>query len=409
MHANQIQSRESSNKVILSIVLPTYNEAKNILKLIEAIRHNIPSNVLGEIIVVDGNSPDGTGRIVEDYANNIDTLHDNDHQQNNSSRSIVKVVHQENRNGLISAILQGVNVAKGENILVMDADFSHPPEIIPRMLGSLLDSDCDLVIASRHVKGGSVVGWPIKRRIISNGANKIARHSLKIGDIKDPISGFFAFKRKVIERITFDTSGYKILLEILVKASNINVKEIPYTFINRQQGESKLDSKVIFDYIKAIWRLYRYGQKSRRAKLIKEKRKPILFFSKAARFYTVGASGFLVNYLISLLLSNGVLSNFFYMHATTIGIICSITSNFVLNKAWTFEQRDFSFKRTIRQYGLYLGFSGIGAVVQLSLLYLFVQSYDIQYLLSLLLAVAIASAGNFLLNKKWVFGEKIWG
>jgi len=407
LHTNQTQSIESHEKVALSIVVPTYNESENIVKLIEAIRSNIPNTVYAEIIVVDDNSPDETGRIVENYIGfENDSVSSNN--INNDKKSVIKVIHRENKNGLISAILEGIQSSMGENILVMDADFSHPPETIPKMLEKLSEPDCDLVIASRYVKGGSVIGWPIKRRIISKGATNIARHGLKISSIKDPMSGFFAFKRHVLQNITFDTTGYKLLLEILVKANNIKVKEIPYTFINRKVGESKLDNSVIFDYVRAVWRLYRYGRKSRHLSKL-EKRKSILFLSKAARFYTVGASGLLMNFLVSFILQNSLLSNFFYIYATTIGIICSITSNFILNKAWTFEDRDFSLKHTLKQYGLYTGFSAFGAFVQLSLVYVFVQTYGMEYALSLLLAVAIASIGNFLFNKKWTFGEKIWG
>lgn len=404
-HARSLESSE----IALSIIVPTYNESENIVKLIAAIDRNMPSNIFAEIIVVDDNSPDGTGQIVKDcikYRN--DTSQSNSHEHD--SKLIVRVIHRQSKSGLISAILEGLRSSKGQNVLIMDADFSHPPEIIPSLIRELeLDSDCDLVVASRYIEGGSVTGWPFKRRLISKGATKIARHGLKIKYIKDPMSGFFACRRRVIENITFDTTGYKILLEMLVKSKGIRIKEIPYDFVNRKSGQSKLDYGTIFDYLRAVWRLYRYGRKSRQAVTLKEQRKSVLFFSKAARFYTVGASGLLVNYLASFLLSNGTLGNFFYLHATAIGIACSITSNFLLNKVWTFEDRSFLLKHIMRQYGLYVIFSSIGAAVQLSLLYVFVQSYEIQYALSLVFAVAIASIGNFLLNKKWTFGEKVWG
>jgi dolichol-phosphate mannosyltransferase len=116
-----------------------------------------------------------------------------------------------------------------------------------------------------------------------------------------------------------------------------------------------------------------------------------------------------VNYLVSFLLSNGILSSFWYIHATTVGIAVSITTNFILNKAWTFEDRDFSALRTLKQYGMFAGFSTVGAVIQLTLVYLFVQSYAMQYSSALILAIAVASIGNFLFNKKWTFHEKVWG
>ena len=102
-----------------------------------------------------------------------------------------------------------------------------------------------------------------KRRLLSTSAVKIAQHSLRVQNINDPISGFFAISRNVIENVNIDSAGYKILLEILVKVKGMKVKEIPYTFVNRKSGTSKLDITVVLDYIRSVWRLYRYGQKTR--------------------------------------------------------------------------------------------------------------------------------------------------
>ncbi|MGB6627970.1 MAG: glycosyltransferase, partial [Nitrososphaeraceae archaeon] len=166
MQINRSQSSISHNKpTTVSIVIPTYNEAENILKLIEAIKSNLPYITSTEIIVVDDNSPDGTGRIVENYIHDITTGGGNDksnqHQQNNNHLPIttsVKVINRQNKRGLISAILQGIESSAGEYILVMDADFSHSPELIPSMLEQLSQNPDHIVVASRYVKGGSVVG-----------------------------------------------------------------------------------------------------------------------------------------------------------------------------------------------------------------------------------------------------------
>ncbi len=403
MYSRLTRSFELHEKVKLSIVIPTYNESANILKLVEAIHRNIPDYVFPEIIVVDDNSPDGTGKIVDDYIRSLETSESNLQNQNNNLKFFVKVVHRKNKNGLISAILEGINSSKGEIILVMDADLSHPPEIIPSMVKELmLDPDCDLVVASRYVEGGSITGWPFKRKLISKGATKIAQHSLGI-KINDPMSGFFAFRHHILENIKFDAIGYKILLEILVKAKEVRVKEIPYNFIDRKSGSSKLDTSVVFDYVKSVWKLYRYGKLARQ----KERRTSVRFLSKAGRFYTVGASGLFVNYLVSFLFG-AVLYNLWYIYATMIGIIFSMTSNFILNKIWTFEDKDLSVKRTFRQYVSFLAFSGIGAAFQLGILYFLVGSQHVNYASSLFIAVAIASTGNFILNKRWTFREKIW-
>ena len=377
----------------------------------------LPDDLFTEIIIVDDNSPDGTGRLIASYiedaltkvCSGIQQAHENSSNfAINTRESIVRLVHRENKSGLISAILQGIKSSTGRYILVMDADFSHPPETVPLLINELLrDPNC-IVVASRYTRGGSIRGWPYKRLLLSRLAAKIAIHGLKLCNIRDPISGFFAFPRHIIENIRFDTYGYKLLLEILVKAQGVRVKEIPYTFIDRKSGESKLDNRVMLDYLKAVWYLYRYGRKSKPVTANEEKRRSVLFLSKAARFYSVGATGLLLNYIVSMMLTKGIISNFWYLQASIIGIILSITSNFFLNKFWTFEDRTFSPRNTLKQYGMFLGLSTVGAVAQLILLYLFVQS-GFQYTPSLVLAVAAASVSNFLLNKKWTFREKIWG
>jgi dolichol-phosphate mannosyltransferase len=139
----------------------------------------------------------------------------------------------------------------------------------------------------------------------------------------------------------------------------------------------------------------------------------VLFLSKASRFYTVAASGLLINYLVSFMLADNVansvksLSNLWYLQATLIGIIISITSNFFLNKIWTFEDKDLSVVKTLKQYCSFAGISAVAATIQLLLLYLLVVEYGLQYRVSLVLAIAIASISTFLLNKKWTFRENL--
>ena len=394
-HSETVES--DSKSISFSIIIPTYNESQNILKLIDAIEENLPRDILSEIVIVDDNSPDGTGQIVENHTK--------------PRVSFIRVIHRQKKEGLVSAILDGIANSKGQNILIMDADFSHPPETIPLIVKELVrDPNC-IVVASRYVTGGSIKGWPFKRRLISNGAVKIARHGLKVQNVKDPMSGFFALRRDIIENIKIDSSGYKILLEILVKVRKVRVKEVPYTFVDRKSGKSKLDPNIMLDYTKSVWHLYRYGQKAARlpdSEAKHERRKSVLFLSKAGRFYTVGASGLLLNYLVSILLLENSYTNMGYMQSTMIGIIISNISNFLLNKIWTFEDRNFHFRNTLKQYGFFAAFSSAGIIIQLITLYLLVES-GIQYAISLVVAVALASISNFLLNKKWTFREKFWG
>jgi len=380
------------NKAQVSIIIPTYNEAENIVQVLKSIDEYLPKNIVVEAIVVDDNSPDGTGKVVENYINDA---------QNETGYSI-NVLHRKTKSGLSSAILDGIQRSSSEIVVVMDSDFSHPPKIIPQLVEEIRISDYDIVIASRYTEGGEVSGWSTKRKIISKGATGIAKAGLGVNE-SDPMSGFFAFKRKILEGIKFDAIGYKMLLEILVKTKGAKVKEIPYTFTDRTRGSSKLDSSTMFDFVTSVWKLYRYGHAAK----VSDTRTSIRFISKAGRFYTVGASGLLVNYLVSLLFADAVV-NFWYIHATIIGIAISMTSNFILNKIWTFEDRDFEAKKTLGQYGKFVGFSSLGALIQLGMVYVLVDNYQIIYPLALIIAVIIAASSNFVLNKKWTFKEKVW-
>jgi len=375
----------------ISIIIPTYNESQNIISILKSIGSNLPKNLHTEAIVVDDNSPDGTGKLVEDYLKNFKKMAD----------YTIEIIHRKAKNGLGSAILKGIQQAKGDTIIVMDSDFSHPPQIIPKLIESIKKYQYDIVVASRYINGGKIQGWSLKRKFMSKFATLIAKKGLGI-NTKDPMSGFFAFKRNIIKELNMDAIGYKILLEILVKTKGVNIKEIPYTFQDRELGYSKLSFRTILDYYKSVWKLYRYGKLLEK----QERRLSVKFLSKAARFYTVGASGFVVNYMISLLFAGGV-SDMWYLHANVIGIIASITTNFILNKTWTFGDKDFRIKKTISQYGKFAMFSSLGALVQLGMVYFLVDSNDISYPLALIVAVVTAAFGNFVLNKKFTFKEKI--
>jgi len=386
------EGRLVSGNTQVSIIIPTYNESQNILKILKSIGEFLPKNILAEAIVVDDNSPDGTGKIVENYLKEFKKI----------TGYTIDVIHRTAKKGLSSAILNGIQHARGDTIVVMDSDFSHPPQIIPRMIDALRKYRCDIVVASRYVKGGKISGWPLKRKLLSKLATVIAKKGLGVSPA-DPMSGFFAFKRPIIQGLKFDAIGFKMLLEILVKTKGVKVWEIPYTFTDRQFGSSKVTLSTAIDYAKSVWKLYRFGKSERK----QEKRPSVRFLSKAARFYTVGASGLGINFLMSLLFAGGI-SEMWYLHANIIGIIASMTTNFVLNKYWTFEDRDFSTKKTLSQFGKFVGFSSLGALVQLGMVFSLVEASQIAYPIALILAVFTAAFGNFILNKKWTFKEKLW-
>jgi len=404
----------SSNIVTFSVVIPTYNESENILRLITEIEKNLPTSHFTEIIVVDDNSPDGTGKLVEDYIEKEQFETQKDDSNSSSKNYKVKIVHRTVKNGLIPAILDGVRQSTGSNVLIMDADFSHPPEVIPKMMRELALNPNSIIIGSRFIEGGRVVGWPHRRKILSKGASTLARLGLNVKRVKDPMSGFFALPRELIQNISIDTKGYKILLEILVKNKEVPIKEIPYTFTDRQSGKSKMNYNVIMNYAEAIWQLYKHGQKSGEVTINERvNKKSVLFISKAGRYYTVGLSGLIINYVISFILANDVansirlLSNVWYLEASIIGVAISSTSNFFLNKYWTFEDKRFDVEATAQQYVSFIGVSAIGLCIQIALLYYMVESL-VPYRISLIVAISVATTINFILNKKLTFREKLW-
>lgn len=167
----------------------------------------------------------------------------------------------------------------------------------------------------------------------------------------------------------------------------------------------------LLSYLMSVLCLYIHGQKSNSDRISSpdtglKRYKSAAILSKAGRFFTVGASGFVVNYLVSYGVANFL--NIWFIQATFYGIITSISTNFVLNKLWTFEDKDFSVTRFFRQYLTFLGLCAIGAIIQLSLVLFLVNYFHIRYEISLILGICVASIGNFILNKKITFGENIW-
>jgi len=243
---NLSQNASAKNKKQLSIILATFNESQNILKMLNSIDNVLLSNVDSEIIVVDDNSPDGTGTIVENYI-----------KTKKNENQAIRIIRRIDKRGLSSAIIEGFNSANGEMILVMDTDFAHPPEKILEMLDEMQNNHYAIVVGSRFVKGGKTVGWPFSRKLMSAFATRIARYILGL-NVKDSTSGFFLIKKNLIENKKFDAIGSKLLLEILVKTHGAKIKEIPYTCINREFGSSKFNTSIISDYFKLVKRLSKY-------------------------------------------------------------------------------------------------------------------------------------------------------
>ncbi len=217
---------------MVSIIVPTYNEAENIKTLICRLRGLSLGDM--EIIIVDDNSPDGTARAARDEN--------------------VKTIVRSTDRGLSQAVVAGFNAAEGDILLVMDADLSHPVEKVPELVAAVCGG-VDMAIGSRYVSDGETTGWPFLRRLYSGSATLAVRPLTKV---KDPMAGFFCLKKEVLSRGKLIPRGYKILLEILVRCGVKNYREIPISFTDRQKGQSKLDMKVKTDYVRQLLSLYAF-------------------------------------------------------------------------------------------------------------------------------------------------------
>lgn len=225
------------------IIIPTYNELENIGPITAAIFENLPE---AEILVVDDNSPDGTGKKADELAAQDARIH---------------VMHREGKQGLGKAYLAGFKWALERDyqyVFEMDADFSHDPKRLPAFLEAAKNG-ADLVLGSRYVEGGGTVNWGLSRKIISRGGSLYARTILGI-PISDVTGGFKCFRREVLEGIGLDevmSVGYSFQVELNYRAvrRGFRVKEIPITFEDRKVGKSKMSKKIFLEAMTMVWKL----------------------------------------------------------------------------------------------------------------------------------------------------------
>ena len=225
-----------------TVVIPTYNERDNIIRLSEEVLAQHPSI---EILFVDDNSPDGTGAIADTLA-----------EQNGR----IRVIHRAGKMGLGSAYCEGFKAAieSGSDYLIeMDADFSHDPKVLPVFLETI--QGCDLVIGSRYLNGVSVVNWPIRRLMLSVFASLYTRIITGL-PVKDCTSGFKCFRRATIEAIDLDTvgsDGYSFQIEMNYRCmeKGLKIVEVPIIFIDRHAGSSKMSKKIVREAVLLVWKL----------------------------------------------------------------------------------------------------------------------------------------------------------
>jgi dolichol-phosphate mannosyltransferase len=359
----------------ISLVIPTYKEKDNIEQLVTRLG-KVLSGYNYEIVIMDDNSNDGTEELVKSL----------------SAKYPVKIVVRRDKKGLASAVVDGFEHASNDVIVVMDADLQHPPEVVPSLLKAI-ENGADIAIGSRYIQGGGCEGWSLLRRIMSRGAAFISHLFLpSTRKIKDPMSGFFVLRKDVVKDAKLNPSGFKILLEILMLGIWETTVEVPFMFVTRTRGESKLNTKQQLDYLKHIYSLMqRTGE-----------------LTRFIKFCIVGGSGVIVNYGLYWILtrfagftaiddtSSGLLSGNL---ALIISIETAIISNFTLNNFFTFSDRNTGgiggFLKRLADFNL---ICLIGGLIQIGVANLCTVTFGIYDLVSVLIGIVVAFLWNYLVN-----------
>lgn len=349
----------------LVIILPTYNERDNIIRLLDSLR-NVLKKTAGysiQYLVVDDNSTDGTAALVADY----------------------KKIHTDvyllsgKKEGLGKALLRGMTFATeemgAELLLQMDADLSHDPNAIPEFLKAI-DNGADFVVGCRYIKGGSIPeNWGFHRKLFSVVANSIVRYGLGVPTIHDWTGGFRVFKKIYFEKLKSEMdkySGYVFQIAFLHKSVQLKAKiaEVPIHFTDRRFGRSKI---VPSEYIRKV---LLYVWTARLAYILSHS------FSK---FMIVGSIGFIINTIVLEII---VLFGFHPTAGSIIGAECAILSNYKLNNSWTFKDRKIGKENRTMKF-LQFNTTSIGAMafqalsIQIGTHFYGVETYRIFYLIGI--------------------------
>ncbi len=363
------------------IIIPTYNEAENITSLIQII-HGLSPDF--RIIVVDDNSPDGTADIAE---------------RSGQSHGNVLVLRRPGKLGIGSALRDGMKVALSfpecEHIITMDADLSHDPQDIPRLLEAR--AEADLVQGSRYIKGGEIIGWNLYRKLLSRVANLIYKYLFGLAN--EVTTSFRVYSRECAKIIASSESAnqyyFSAASALLVKDSGLKVKEVPIRFVNRRLGTSKLDRSEIISSLRFIVRTFW------------QRRVRVSDYKRFLKFCVVGASGVLVNEGLLWLLTDGF--GLFYLYSAIVSIEASIVSNFTLNNIWTFRDRRLASGNIFIRLLKYNLTCLIGVGLNVFILWLLTEILGMHYLISNIFGIVVAFTWNYTASVKWIWMREVKG
>jgi dolichol-phosphate mannosyltransferase len=372
-------------KLSFSLVIPTFNESKNIETLIANL-HKILDQVIPnryELIVVDDDSPDLTWQFAQSLIEQYPQL---------------RVMRRQQERGLSSAVVRGWQVARGEILGVIDGDLQHPPQTLLQLLAAI-QQGADLAVASRHVEGGGVSDWGLKRRFLSRGAQLVGLliSPSVVGRVSDPMSGFFLVQRRAIVHKQLNPLGYKILLEVLGKAEIKQIAEIGYVFQERAEGESKVTSKQYFEYVRQLISLRSQG----RIRALRHRYQ--LPVTRFLRFALVGLSGVVVDLTIFYLLNDPSTLGWGLTRSKAIAAQTAIVNNFLWNDQWTFgdvARRQPGWAARLRRFLKFNLICLSGLVLNILILNFLFNVLCVNRYLANLIAIALVTLWNFWVNLK---------
>jgi dolichol-phosphate mannosyltransferase len=281
-----------------------------------------------ELLIADDDSPDRTWAVAQELA---------------TQNPRVRVLRRTTDRGLSPAVIEAFLLSSSDYVGVIDADLQHDPAILPQMIAAL-DAGAEIAVGSRYVEGGGTGTWNAARRFQSRIATKLAQTFLGV-ELTDPMSGYFILRRDDFNRIQeqLDSSGFKILLEIIARLAPSRLGEVPYTFRTRVAGQSKLSSKVVLQYLGQLWRLSSVSR---------------YMSVRFVKFALVGASGTIIN--LCAFLSFARLLGLQDWRISALATLFANLTNYVFNNAWTFVDRGHRGCSLLRGYVTYLGFSLVG-------------------------------------------------
>jgi dolichol-phosphate mannosyltransferase len=357
----------------LSVIVPTFNERDNVLEVVQRLETSLAGNAW-EVIFVDDDSPDGTAQRVREVA-----------QKNPRVRCLQRI----GRRGLSSACVEGMMASSAPFFAVMDADCQHDEKVLPRMLDILKSGDADIVVGSRYINGGGIGSWGSSRAKMSRFATRLSRAVIK-KDLSDPMSGFFAMRRNVLELAVRDLSniGFKILLDLVASSPQpLRLRETPYTFRDRHAGESKLDSQAMWGYVMLL-----------ADKLIGHI-VPVRFVA----FALVGAVGVVVHFAVLSALFQVMAAPFHFSQAAA--TIAAMVGNFGLNNALTYRDMRLKGWQWIKGLASFALSCSLGALANVGIAsYLFRR--DTSWAVAALAGIAVGAVWNYAVTSFYTWSKE---